>query len=652
MSLLYRYTTLGFLVIFVSYALFLGGIVSDERLGILNGCTLIAFLIIAVISITGHLKLPVFSSVGAFLPFLVYSLFRSNAHGILEASFYEQNLIFLLGASLLIGHFSSPGPNTWRILRFVLYLFCIIQASYTFLQWSGQSKVIFMSNGAISSDHAFGLSKHHSPLGSQTGLVILTLVFLFWHQLKQKSKHKLELAIIFMAWLVSCATLIWSGSRTGLVSLLLSLLTLVAIQGVKWLKKRSKTIKLTSLAIAVVTPFILFFCISQLTNELSLHRFSGQDSGNGISRLLMLEMGLEHWLRAPWLGQGAQSYRLFEDQYWIGPKHIIAFIRPHNEYIDILGCYGIIGFLLLLLLPLFLATISLKTLFSKTSPERERSKNTSISAYWLVTILVYVLTYSLADYSLRTPWVIIPIGLGIGYVTRHLRTSSPKCATLPKWATFGIILGFICCLLYCTTPNISNGFRSLYYGGHNDIFYKKVSWLPYKNQVFPNSLSLANEAKNKEGPEKLFLLKQAYEKNPHNYHRQHEYAKELLSQQHLLEAAPVFYSYLTRWHSRPKYYKAQVWFIYFLASSAELEFYKRNTESSYWLYQQSLKLYQANHRLKYDLQKLLKSKQQADIFIKQIKQKSHMMETIGVTAKQPDWCPYSIDNDFINRYFR
>ena len=86
------------------------------------------------------------------------------------------------------------------------------------------------------------------------------------------------------------------------------------------------------------------------TSQLSENRGQGRDVFESSSRLGLAGVAFDIWLENPLFGNGSQSYRYLSVQHWDGdiPSWVDDPEIAHNEYLQILCDYGLVGLLLIL----------------------------------------------------------------------------------------------------------------------------------------------------------------------------------------------------------------------------------------------------------------------------------------------------------------
>src|SRR5690606_10412334 len=65
-------------------------------------------------------------------------------------------------------------------------------------------------------------------------------------------------------------------------------------------------------------------------------------------RLQMWEAAMRQFQESPWIGTGARTYLYYGRKYRPDPGYDEDPIHAHNDYVELLAEYGVIGFLLML----------------------------------------------------------------------------------------------------------------------------------------------------------------------------------------------------------------------------------------------------------------------------------------------------------------
>ncbi len=252
------------------------------------------------------------------------------------ALFVWVTIIFLKSRNLKIAILQT---TSFSVLQ-GLYVVGIFQAIYVILQYIG----IYSSNHS-----AFDVTgSFDNPAGFIAVLSLLFPIGVYWCI---KSK-KMEQRLVFFSVGLILFSIIISGSRTGLLAVIISTISILMLEFHLFSKiKRLKYFKL-----------VMFSSIILLLAGLSVLYMLRPDSANG--RLLIWDISTEMVKDKPLIGFGYQGFQAnymdYQAQYFEqNPDSIFAQLadnvtHPFNEFVKIGVNYGIVGLMLLVLLINFL----------------------------------------------------------------------------------------------------------------------------------------------------------------------------------------------------------------------------------------------------------------------------------------------------------
>jgi O-antigen polymerase len=374
------------------------------------------------------------------------------------ALFVWVTIVFLKSRNLKI---AIQQTTSFSVLQ-GLYVVGIFQAIYVILQYIG----IYPSNHS-----AFDVTgSFDNPAGFIAVLSLLFPIGVYWCI---KSK-KLEQRLVFFSVGLILFSIIISGSRTGLLAVIISTILILMLEFHLFSKiKRLKYFKL-----------IVFSSIILLLASLSVLYMWRPDSANG--RLLIWDISTEMIKDKPLIGFGYQgfqaNYMNYQAQYFEQNLHsrfkqlADNVTHPFNEFIKTAVNHGIIGLLLCVLLISFL--------FWKILKSKNPQKNI------LVGVFVAFITLSFFSYPLQYA----PIWLLLSYFTLVLfsvKLPDKKLPLIIRIPTIGI----------CFLGIIFFSFRINYELEWKDIAIKSLhgktkQMLPKFEKLYPyfkyNSLFLYN----------------------------------------------------------------------------------------------------------------------------------------------------------------
>jgi len=163
-----------------------------------------------------------------------------------------------------------------------------------------------------------------------------------------------------------------TGSRGGWISLALVLMLWPMLDGRNWRRRLSGVLVVFMLAAAGVWALYRF---SDYAHSRIQPFLEGKFE---LSRPIIWKAGLQIWRDHPWLGSGAASYNVLFDQY--RPKGFIN--EPdwaHNDYLNALSDYGLVGFTLWIVAGGVLLWLGWRAV---QRARREGSSTSSIFSLW------------------------------------------------------------------------------------------------------------------------------------------------------------------------------------------------------------------------------------------------------------------------------
>jgi O-antigen ligase len=163
-------------------------------------------------------------------------------------------------------------------------------------------------------------------------MIPVCLVLLFSRAMRPSAK-------VLTAWLalLFLFAIVLTGSRGGWIGLALSLMAWPLLAGRAWRKK------VLGIVAVVSCVFVGLWALYQ-GSEYARSRIQPFLEGKfEASRPIVWKAGWQMWREAPWLGRGAASYNVLFDQY--RPRGFLN--EPewtHNDYLNTLSDYGLVGF--------------------------------------------------------------------------------------------------------------------------------------------------------------------------------------------------------------------------------------------------------------------------------------------------------------------
>lgn len=327
---------------------------------------------------------------------------------------------------LVTSHLAKYRYSLVVILLYFAILF-LLQVSYFFTPVTLELILdkIWGASGDKNTYHGFFL--HHGPFTCYAAISVALICSLFF--LKSKSR------IFNLGFKIALVTLyagaVWatykSGSRSGAMITALSGMLIFSggyiLQKFTTLKKNYFTFnRVIALAIAlgcagVVSLFGAFKVYQKTSLVRNLSGEVSDDLTKGV-RLVTMGMGVGHWMESPLLGNGPRSFGYESPSIRKNSSlkgYMPDILMVHNDYIQTLSEYGIIGLLLILasLLAILIA-IWKKSLSIKSSQD-----SWFIAPLSSTVAIITILLHSLSDFNAHSLAVFAPfcavLGLAFGY---------------------------------------------------------------------------------------------------------------------------------------------------------------------------------------------------------------------------------------------
>lgn len=291
---------------------------------------------------------------------IIYSMFRANTVNLNFSKWYLIFFLYSLCSALLMTN--NVMPTLYQMVVILVLTFC-----YSISIYSEKVLELTVITYVISAVTMGILIIYYNPVylignidsldgnrlgGDETGnaniftaLMMFSGVFAVWVALYKKNivlRFTSILSLLFILYLMAL-----SGGRKTIIALIACTLYFI------W-KKAGKSIHKKVMAILVIgltMSFILYITMSvQWIYDVIGYRFEGLLdflNGTGYSnvtsddlRKKMIEIGLQGWSERPMFGHGLDSFKFFNEQI-TGRK-----FYSHNNYIEILYDFGLVGFIL------------------------------------------------------------------------------------------------------------------------------------------------------------------------------------------------------------------------------------------------------------------------------------------------------------------
>lgn len=235
-----------------------------------------------------------------------------------------------------------------------------------------------------------GLFNHQNFFSNALSLLIsFSFGFLFYKKLNLGLK-----SIFFVLLIAGVVAVITSGSRGGTLSLLAGLFISWVLQALAAPHKISRLYHILTLSLVVIGFFMGITLLKSRSDE------------GASKRVEAFSMGVDQIFEAPFLGSGSRSYEYISYQYWPlsmgGSSTNLRYV--HNEYLQIIDDYGLIGLLLFLIIALYTGGVLIKSILSFSEKIKSSNKDSvelSLGFYSSLgsfCALIVILTHSLVSF--------------------------------------------------------------------------------------------------------------------------------------------------------------------------------------------------------------------------------------------------------------
>lgn len=317
----------------------------------------------------------------------------------------------LVGYSLFALHIEHPRYRRWfavvlAVLILVNFGIGFYQAQYdrtwSPYHWLGYARATGPANAG-----GFFHSENHLA-----GFLEGSLYFLAAFALFARIKLVWRMAALF-AMMLGLVVLVLTYSRAGIASAGVGLAAFGVLS--LWLFGKFlgpqfwKYLVAFGMLFALLGAFLVFLCRDFLTES---YRTSGGVFGDGQFRLAYTQMALEQWKTSPVWGTGARTFGTYArsfttgDESWNGAQAVDPDIA-HNDYAQLLGDYGAVGFALGMLLLLAHLGNGLRFLWWYRNVRYERTgdlfSNSLALALGSVSAVFAYMAHTTIDFNLHIP---------------------------------------------------------------------------------------------------------------------------------------------------------------------------------------------------------------------------------------------------------
>lgn len=306
-----------------------------------------------------------------------YFIWRAVSGGPIGLALPDIVLVLTFLAVYLVA--SSADQRGKRILMFALILLCLGNVGVAFAQNFGDQGFFVWKADPEKRKLVSGLFGHYNPFAAfMNGSVFFFLTFVF---LGKKISVRVVSGILVVGMLVA---VIFSGSRGGWVSLMAgSAIWVIAV--LTYLKQRQSK----AFGVAMILG-ILFLVVgltssvwvvqkltekrAEISSELSGLKASTVVHDGG--RMAFQQLAFEIFQDSPVVGMGPRSYSYLSLQRWDTDKRGVWERPPdfaHNEYLQTLSDYGLVGLAIIVLLALAHAITGVYCAITCGNSQRELS---------------------------------------------------------------------------------------------------------------------------------------------------------------------------------------------------------------------------------------------------------------------------------------
>ncbi|ABL02621.1 O-antigen polymerase [Candidatus Ruthia magnifica str. Cm (Calyptogena magnifica)] len=344
-------------------------------------------------------------------------------------------LIFVFFLSIVMSVILSDNPSHgiskigsnihFLVAPFVAYSIFKCNVNFKHMVLAIKLSIIIGSIYAVYQNSYLGIDRVEAGADSPTIFGFIMVFFAFVAIIDVWSQTNKEKLFSFLIFLLASYSIILSGTRISWMIFLVLFFSVIFI----WFIQGCLTKK--GLLLIVVTAVIttVFFIHSKQVNDRinvafeEIKTFSKNKNSYGSIdlRLSMWRGGLAAFKQQPIIGYGYQNTGLAASRYTSGSyeKGLIKGQKMlHNDYINSLVGFGIVGLLVLLML-LFLP---LAIFFKRLRTNKDFTKN-AIGLLFIIALSVYAITDSIYSHNVMRSFVVFFLGVLLPVPTKSRLTS-------------------------------------------------------------------------------------------------------------------------------------------------------------------------------------------------------------------------------------
>lgn len=358
---------------------------------------------------------------GTFIMYLLAALFLTDPR---QRKFFFYFLMFLAVIQVGIGFYQFVKVNGWMPLP-----------------WAQRRDDMWRASG-------FFISPNHFA-GYLEIICLMALSFLVWSRVPGYGRVLLGYVVLACA-----AGVAISGSRGGYLSLSFGFLVffLLSLYGWYHVRRQQFAVIATSAGIAGAAVFTGLMWLMFQSNTLKLRVMAINDPEN--ARFLLWDSAIEQFFSSPWIGTGAFSF-FYYGRLFRNPAVQLDPIHVHNDYLQLLGDYGLIGavlFLVLLVVHLTGGFRGLGALLRRLSQMQEGQGDGVALVIGSLSIVAAYLVHSVVDFNMHLPVNALLIGFAFGILATpsssvgKMKPVAP--GALAKALRYVLPLGCLALLIY------------------------------------------------------------------------------------------------------------------------------------------------------------------------------------------------------------
>jgi O-antigen ligase len=417
-----------YLILFLLALAFLGmeiGIGGARLIYTIPGVSLVALAgVLAIFLVTRTDRRPSTWGLASALAFAAYILARNRLSeidhlGRMQFYIMAGTIIMYLLAALFLTE-----PRHRKYFFYFLMFLAVIQVAVGFYQfakvngwmplpWAQRRDDVWRASGFFISPN------HFSGYLEIIGLMALSL--LVWSRSPAFGRVLLGYVV-----LVCAAGVAISGSRGGYLSLTFGFLVFFLLSLYAWyhVRRQQFAVIATGAAIGGLAIFSGLVWMMFQSNTLKLRVMAINDPEN--MRFLLWDSAIEQFFMAPWFGTGAFSF-FYYGRLLRNPAVQHDPIHVHNDYLQLLADYGLVGavlFLLLLLIHLGVGIAGMRVLLRRLSQMQESQGDGLALVIGAISVIGAYLVHSVVDFNMH----LTVNALLIGFLFGILATTSSSVA--------------------------------------------------------------------------------------------------------------------------------------------------------------------------------------------------------------------------------